>query len=63
MLEQLIFVDGTRQVCGTGATPGALTGARHLYKCLLAQSEMLQCKVDVIMTTTIYFLFPTYMYL
>ena len=42
-----------RQVRGTGVTTGALTGACHLYICLLTQWGMLQCKRD--MMTTISF--------
>ena len=56
-LEQLLFVGvhGTRQVHGTGVTTGALTGSRHIYRCLLTQFGMLQCKLDVIMMTTTLF--------
>ena len=45
-----------RKVHGTGATTDA-TGALSLYTCTCfrTQSGMLQCKRDVIMTTTILF--------
>ena len=50
-----------RQVHGICVITGVLRGTSCLYRRFVTQLGMLHCKLDMIMTTTIYFLYQTYL--
>ena len=61
-LEQLIFVGwhgtkaGVQDRCSNRCSHRCLSlTCIYIYRCLLTQLEILQCKLDVIMVTTILF--------